>query len=179
MNIKTKNEDLDRLSPGDFKTSGKAPIYIVLDNIRSAQNVGSVFRTMDAFRCAKLYICGISAVPPHREINKTALGSTQSIEWAYYENTIDALEDLKASGVDIFAVEQTQDAILLNDFKVDHNRKTAFIFGNEVNGVDQEIVNKADGAIEIPQYGSKHSLNISVCAGIVIWHAVYGFKYEN
>ena len=179
MNIKIKNEDLDRLSPDDFKTSGKAPIYIVLDNVRSAQNVGSVFRTMDAFRCAKLYICGISAVPPHREINKTALGSTQSVEWVYFEKTIDALEDLKANGVDIFAVEQTQNAIMLNDFKVDHHRKTAFIFGNEVNGVEQEIVDKADGSIEIPQYGSKHSLNISVCAGIVIWHAVHGFKYES
>ena len=179
MNIKIKNEDLDRLSPDDFKTSGKAPIYIVLDNVRSAQNVGSVFRTMDAFRCAKLYICGISAVPPHREINKTALGSTQSVEWVYFEKTIDALEDLKANGVDIFAVEQTQNAIMLNDFKVDHLRITAFIFGNEVNGVEQEIVDKADGSIEIPQYGSKHSLNISVCAGIVIWHAVHGFKYES
>ena len=178
MNIKIKNEDLDRLSQDDFKTSGKAPIYIVLDNVRSAQNVGSVFRTMDAFRCAKLYLCGISAVPPHREINKTALGSTQSVEWEYYEKTMDALEDLKANGVDIFAVEQTQNAILLNDFKVDYGRKTAFIFGNEVDGVDQEIVDKSDGSIEIPQYGSKHSLNISVCAGIVIWQAVNGFEYE-
>jgi len=179
MNIKTKNEDLDRLSPQDFKSSGKAPIYIVLDNIRSAQNVGSVFRTMDAFRCAKLYICGISAVPPHREINKTALGSTQSVEWVYFEKTSDALSDLKSKDVDVFAVEQTQNAVLLNDFKIDHSRKTAFIFGNEVSGVDQEIVNNADGAIEIPQYGSKHSLNISVCAGIVIWHAVHGFVYKS
>ncbi len=178
MNIKTKNEDLHRLSTEEFIASGKAPIYVVLDNIRSAQNVGSVFRTMDAFRCAKLYICGISAIPPHREINKTALGSTQSVEWKYFENTLDAIENLKTQGVDIFAVEQTQNSIMLNDFKVDHNRKTAFIFGNEVSGVDQIIVDNADGSIQIPQYGSKHSLNISVCAGIVIWHAIHGFKYE-
>lgn len=179
MNIKIKNEDLDRLSTDGFKASAKAPVHIILDNVRSAQNVGSVFRTMDAFRCTKLHICGISAKPPHREINKTALGSTESIDWAYYNTTEEAIEALRAKNVALWAVEQTSNAIMLNSFKMDYSGETAFIFGNEVEGVQQEIIDLADGSIEIPQHGSKHSLNISVCAGIVIWHAVHSFEYGN
>lgn|SRR5690606_3974918 len=177
MNIKIKNEELDRLSTEEFKASAKAPVHIILDNVRSAQNVGSIFRTMDAFRCAKLHICGISATPPHREINKTALGSTESVDWEYYENTKEAIEKLRASEVTIWAIEQTKNAVMLDQFKIDHSRENAFIFGNEVEGVEQEIVDLADGSIEIPQFGSKHSLNISVCAGIVIWHVASGFRY--
>lgn len=177
MNIKTKNEELDRLSESDFRSSRKAPLHIVLDNIRSAQNVGSVFRSMDAFRGAKIHICGISARPPHREIQKSALGATETVEWEYYETTHEAISRLKEEGVLIFAVEQTRKSELLNNFKPDYDLQTAFVFGNEVNGVDQEIVDLADGSIEIPQYGSKHSLNISVCAGIVIWEFAKGFHY--
>ena len=177
MNIKTKNEELERLSTVDFKASHKAPVHIILDNVRSAQNVGSIFRTMDAFRCAKLHICGISAKPPHREINKTALGSTESIDWAYYDSTKEAIEKLKKDRVKIWAIEQTQNAIMLDTFEIDYSVDNAFIFGNEVDGVQQEIVDLADGSIEIPQHGSKHSLNIAVCAGIVIWHAINRFNY--
>lgn len=177
MNIKTKNEELDRLSLQDFKHSKKAPVYVVLDNVRSAQNVGSIFRTMDAFRCAGIYICGISAVPPHREINKTALGSTESVDWKYFENTRDAVAELQQKQVMVYAVEQTSEAIFLNDFKPDFEKETAFIFGNEVSGVDQAIVDMANGSIEIPQFGSKHSINIAVCAGIVLWHTVKSFDF--
>lgn len=179
MNIKTKNEELDRLSLPDFKNAEKAPIYVVLDNVRSAQNVGSVFRTMDAFRCKAIFLCGITAAPPHREINKTALGSTETVAWKYFENTRDAVLELKKMNVKTFAVEQTQNSILLNEFTLDHSTPAAFIFGNEVSGVSQEIVNLAHESIEIPQYGSKHSLNIAVCAGIVIWHATMGFDYKS
>lgn len=179
MNIKTKNEELDRLTASDFKSAEKAPVFVVLDNVRSAQNVGSIFRTMDAFRCEGMYICGISAVPPHREIHKTALGSTESVDWVYFKNTIDAVTALKAEGVKVYAVEQTREAIFLHDFKLNPKEKTAFIFGNEVNGVSQEVVNLAHGSIEIAQYGSKHSLNIAVCAGIVLWQAIHGFRFKN
>jgi len=179
MNIKTKNEELNRLSTDQFKDANKAPMHIVLDNVRSAQNVGSIFRTMDAFRCTKLHICGISAKPPHREINKTALGSTDSVDWEYYENTQDAISELKKQGVEIFAIEQTKNAIMLDVFEMDYTKEVALVLGNEVNGVSQEIIDMVDGSIEIPQHGSKHSLNISVCAGIVIWDFTKGFHYKN
>lgn len=179
MNIKTKNEELERLSLQDFKQSKKAPVYVVLDNVRSAQNVGSIFRTMDAFRCAAIYICGISAAPPHREINKTALGSTESVEWKYFENTRDAISELRNKKAVVYAVEQTKEAIFLNDFNPNFEKEIAFIFGNEVSGVDQDIVNMADGSIEIPQFGSKHSINIAVCAGIVLWHTVKRFDFQD
>lgn len=179
MNIKTKNEELDRLSTDQFKDASKAPVHIVLDNVRSAQNVGSIFRTMDAFRCTKLHICGISATPPHREINKTALGSTESVDWEYYEKTHNAISALKKQGVEVFAIEQTKNAIMLDTFRMDYTKEVALVLGNEVNGVSQEIIDMADGSIEIPQHGSKHSLNISVCAGIVIWDLTKGFHYKN
>lgn len=178
MNIKTKNEELERLSINDFKLAQKAPLFVILDNVRSAQNVGSVFRTMDAFRCAGLYLCGISACPPHREIHKTALGATETVPWEHFDNAVDAVRHLQSRGVRVFAVEQTSDSLSLTKYRPDYTQPTAFIFGNEVNGVDQELIDLADGAIEIPQYGSKHSLNISVTAGILIWEFASGFSYE-
>lgn len=178
MNIKTENENLGRLSVEDFSKAEKWPIHIVLDNIRSAQNVGSLFRTMDAFKCAKLYLCGICAKPPHREINKTALGATETVEWEYYNSTEDALTELRDNGINIFAIEQTSNAQSLEDFEVNAGEKAAFVFGNEVDGVSQEIIDLSDGCLEIPQYGTKHSINISVCAGITIWQATSRFRNE-
>jgi len=169
MNTKIPNSDLNRLNLDEFKKAEKTPIYIVLDNIRSAQNVGSIFRTMDAFRCEELVLCGISATPPHREINKTALGASESIDWRYEESTLNAVSDLQGKGIEVWAVEQTNKSQMLNSFLSKSNGPIAFVFGNEVKGVSQEVVNRCDGSLEIPQFGSKHSLNISVCAGIVIW----------
>lgn len=169
MNTKIPNSELHRLSVREFKSSEKTPIYIILDNIRSAQNVGSVFRTMDAFRCKELIICGISATPPHREINKTALGASESVDWRYEEDTVNAVSKLQNKGVEVLAVEQTDKSHTLNDFTPDQNRSIALVFGNEIKGVSQKVIDHCDGSLEIPQFGSKHSLNISVCAGIVIW----------
>jgi len=169
MNTKIPNSDLNRLSIDEFKSSDKTPIYVVLDNIRSAQNVGSLFRTMDAFRCMELILCGISAKPPHREINKTALGASESVNWKYIESTVEAIKALKEQGVSVWAVEQTDKAIALDAFKVPNKAPVALVFGNEVKGVSQKAIEICDGSIEVPQFGSKHSLNISVCAGIVIW----------
>lgn len=171
MNIKVKNEDLGRMTPSDFKDSKKLPIHVILDNVRSAQNVGSLFRTMDAFRCTKLHLCGICAVPPHREINKTALGATETVLWEHYDSTIKAIQLLQKSGVKVYAIEQTTDAVSLESFIPRTTESVALIFGNEVDGISQNAIDAADGCIEIPQYGSKHSLNISVCAGITLWQA--------
>lgn len=169
MNTKIPNSDLNRLSVDEFKWSDKSPIYIVLDNIRSAQNVGSLFRTLDAFRCTELILCGITAKPPHREINKTALGASETVNWKYFENTTDAIEELKNQGISAWAVEQTENAVQLDAFSVPEKEAVALVFGNEVKGVSQKVVDICEGSIEVPQFGSKHSLNISVCAGIVIW----------
>jgi len=177
MNTKTKNEALERLSADGFKSAAKAPLHIVLDNVRSAQNIGSIFRTMDAFRCVKLHLCGISATPPHREINKTALGATETVDWEYYETTMEAINRLKDQNVIVYAIEQTQNALMLNNYQPDYSIETAFVLGNEVSGVSQEVIDAAGHSIEIPQFGSKHSLNISVCAGIIIWQATNGFPY--
>jgi len=178
MNTKIPNSDLNRLSLDEFKRADKTPIYIVLDNIRSAQNVGSVFRTMDAFRCKQLVLCGISARPPHREINKTALGASETVNWRYAENTLDAVSQLQGMGVSVWAVEQTEGSVLLSDFSVEINKPIALVFGNEVKGVAQDVIDQCDGSLEIPQFGSKHSLNISVCAGIVIWD-IFDKKYRS
>lgn len=178
MNIKTENEDLGRLSPEAFKAEEKWPIHIVLDNVRSAQNVGSLFRTMDAFKCAKLYLCGICAQPPHREINKTALGATETVEWAYYENTEMAISEIKNKNIKVLAIEQASDSKSLSEFELKIDEQIAFVFGNEVHGVSQEIIDLSDGCLEIPQYGTKHSINISVCAGITIWEATRAFRKE-
>ena len=166
---KLKNSELDRLTIEGFKSAEKTPLIIILDNIRSLNNIGSVFRTSDAFLIEKIYLCGITATPPHKDIHKTALGSTDTVDWEYVDNTIELVKKLKAENVKICAIEQAERAIMLNNFKVETNTKYALVFGNEVKGVSQDVVNKSDAVIEIPQFGTKHSLNISVSAGVVIW----------
>ncbi|MBQ0788538.1 MAG: RNA methyltransferase [Oceanihabitans sp.] len=166
---KLKNNELDRLTVEDFKTSTKTPIIILLDNIRSLNNIGSVFRTSDAFLVEKIYLCGITATPPHKDIHKTALGSTDTVAWEYAENTLDVVEKLKLENVKICAIEQAENATMLNDFSPEANAKYAFVFGNEVKGVAQDVVSASDMVIEIPQFGTKHSLNISVSCGVVVW----------
>lgn len=166
---KLKNSELDRLDLIDFKHAKKTPIRIVLDNVRSLNNIGSVFRTCDAFLIEKIYLCGITATPPHNDIRKTALGSTESVDWEYYEHIEDLIAKLKSEKVIVCSIEQAEQAIALGDFKPQSNTTYALVFGNEVKGVTQEVVSSSDFVIEIPQYGTKHSLNISVSAGVVIW----------
>ncbi len=166
---KLKNSELNRKNLEEFKQSDKTPLIVILDNIRSLNNIGSVFRTSDAFLVEKIYLCGITATPPNKEIHKTALGSTDSVDWEYSENTFDVVNKLKAESVEIISIEQAENAVMLDNFIADKNKKYAIIFGNEVKGVEQQIVSASDKVIEIPQYGTKHSLNISVSAGVVIW----------
>lgn len=166
---KLKNSELGRLSVKDFKLVNKTPLIIILDNIRSLNNIGSVFRMSDAFLIEKIYLCGITAKPPHKDIHKTALGSTETVEWEYVENTLDLVHKLKSDGVKICSIEQAEKAIMLNDFNPQHQTTHALVFGNEVKGVSQNVVSESDMVLEIPQFGTKHSLNISVSAGIVIW----------
>ena len=166
---KLENSELDRLNVEEFKQVEKTPICIVLDNVRSLNNIGSVFRTADAFLIEKIYLCGITATPPHKDIHKTALGATDSVAWEHRESTMELLEELREEGYTSLAVEQAENAVMLNDFKVEENKKYALIFGNEVKGVSQEVVSASDLVLEIPQYGTKHSLNISVSVGIVVW----------
>ncbi len=173
---KLLNEELNRKTIEEFKQAGKYPVVVVLDNVRSLNNIGSVFRTCDAFLLEGIILCGITATPPHREISKTALGATESVHWQYFENTLDAVCELHNKGYKILAVEQTVHACMLQDYRFSQNEKYALIFGHEIHGVDQEVVNRCDGAIEIPQYGTKHSLNIAVSAGIVLWEF---FRYFN
>ncbi len=161
--------DLLRKSVEEFKKAEKIPIAVVLDNVRSMHNVGSVFRTADAFLIHSIWLCGYTPRPPHRDIQKTALGATETVEWHYTETTQQAVETLRSEGYAIYAVEQVEKSIPLQDFSPVNNQKIAVVFGNEVNGVDQEVVSGCDGCIEIPQFGMKHSLNISVAAGIVLW----------
>ncbi len=163
------NPELQRLSVGEFKKSKKIPFIVVLDNVRSMNNVGSVFRTADAFSAEAIYLCGITACPPHREIHKTALGSTDSVVWKYFHQTEEALIELRNSGYHVMVIEQVEPSIKLNKFSPIPEKKYALVFGNEVMGVREELLQYADGAIEIPQTGTKHSLNIAVSAGIVLW----------
>jgi 23S rRNA (guanosine2251-2'-O)-methyltransferase len=165
---KLKNSELERISVENFKTLKKTPIVVVLDNVRSALNVGSCFRTSDAFRIEKIYLCGITAVPPNKEIRKSALGATDSVDWEYQESTKDVVLDLKKKGYLTIAIEQANESIMLNDFS-ETNSPIAVVFGNEVNGVDQSVIDVCDNCIEIPQIGTKHSLNISVSVGVVLW----------
>ena len=165
---KLSMDELGRMSVAEFKEANKNPIVVVLDNIRSMHNVGSVFRTSDAFRIEAICLCGYTPQPPHRDIQKTALGATETVNWLYYEQTNDAIQELKAHGYSIYAVEQVEGSISLEKFSAE-NKKIAVVFGNEVEGVDSEVLVNCDGCIEIPQLGMKHSLNISVAAGIVLW----------
>ena len=166
---KLKLEELGRVDVATFKSTTKTPIVIVLDNIRSMNNIGSVFRSADAFAVEAVYLCGITAQPPHREIEKTALGATESVQWKYFESTHLAIQDLKQNNYLIGSIEQVQNSVSLAMLAVDTQAKYALVFGNEVMGVDQEVINQSNMCIEIPQFGTKHSFNISVTAGIVLW----------
>jgi tRNA G18 (ribose-2'-O)-methylase SpoU len=166
---KLENSELERKSIDDFKKSEKTPLTLVLDDIRSLHNIGSVFRTADAFLIEKIILCGITATPPNKEIHKTALGATETVSWEHHENVLEVITTLKKQKIITLAIEQVESSIFLQDFKIDKNQKYALVFGNEVYGVAQEAVALCDGCIEIPQLGTKHSLNISVSAGIVVW----------
>ncbi|HHB51921.1 MAG TPA: TrmH family RNA methyltransferase [Saprospiraceae bacterium] len=166
---KLKNHELGRKNISEFKAANKTPLLVILDNIRSLNNIGSVFRTSDAFLIEKIYLCGITAIPPHKDIHKTALGATDSVAWEYAENALDLVQELQKEGVKIISIEQAEDSILLQDFLPEPDQKYAVVFGNEVKGVQQSIVSASDYCVEIPQYGTKHSLNISVSVGITLW----------
>ncbi|MFD2529772.1 RNA methyltransferase [Polaribacter marinaquae] len=166
---KLKNNELGRITVDEFKTVKKTPIIVVLDNIRSLNNIGSVFRTSDAFLVEKIYLCGICATPPNKEIHKTALGATESVDWEYVEDTLTLVEKLKTENVKVLAIEQAENSTKLDAFHPKKTEKYAIVMGNEVKGVQQEVVNASDMCIEIPQLGTKHSLNISVTTGVVIW----------
>lgn len=174
---KLENKELERKSVTDFKQAEKTPIIIILDDIRSLHNIGSVFRTADAFLIEKIFLCGITATPPHKEIHKTALGATETVAWEYQKNVTEVIAQLKKEQVKVFAVEQVEKAVFLQDFKVDKETKYALVFGNEVYGVSQEAITLCDGTIEIPQLGTKHSLNISVSTGIVVWDLFQKLSY--
>ena len=166
---KLKNSELDRLDVDEFKSAKKTPIIIVLDNIRSLNNIGSVFRTSDAFLVEKIYLCGITATPPHNDIRKTALGSTETVDWEYAEDTLEVVKTLKSENVKVISIEQAEQSTMLNTFQPEPHQKYALVFGNEVKGVAQDVVDASDLVIEIPQFGTKHSLNISVSCGVVVW----------
>ena len=166
---KLLNEELDRLTPEQYRQSPKLPVVVVLDNIRSMHNIGSVFRTCDAFRIGEICLCGITAKPPHKEIHKTALGATETVEWTYYDDTLKAVRELKHRGYIICSVEQTEESLLLQEMKIDLDRRYALVFGHEMRGVDQAVIDSSDQFLEIPQIGTKHSLNVSVSVGIVLW----------
>lgn len=166
---KLKVTELNRLTPEAFKESRKIPLIVVLDHVRSLHNVGSVFRTSDAFRVEAVYLCGITACPPHAEIHKTALGAEETVDWKYFHDTLEAVENLRQMGYTVCAIEQAEGSVMLDNLLLDKTKKYAVILGNEVKGVQQTVVDKCDMCIEIPQYGTKHSLNVSVTAGIVIW----------
>ena len=166
---KLKLEELGRISVKEFKETDKIPVVVIMDNVRSAHNIGSVFRTADAFLMEKIYLCGITATPPNKEIRKTALGATESVDWEYVEEIRDLILKLKSEGFKILSIEQAEGSLSLSEFEFASNEKYAVIFGNEVEGVQQEVINQSDICIEIPQGGTKHSLNVSVCAGIVLW----------
>lgn len=174
---KLKNEELDRKTISEFKEANKIPVILVLDNIRSLNNVGSVFRTADGFLFESIYLCGITGTPPNKDIHKTALGATDTVHWQYFDTTANALLYLKEKKILVYAIEQAENSIMLQDFKVDKTKKIALVFGNEVNGVEQSVINQCDGIIEIPQAGVKHSLNIAVSAGIVAWEVFKQYTF--
>ncbi len=174
---KLENIELERKSVADFKEAEKTPIIIILDDIRSLHNIGSVFRTADAFLIEKIYLCGITAIPPHKEIHKTALGATETVAWEYQKEVTDVIEDLRKKEIQIFAIEQVENAVFLQEFKIKKGEKYALVFCNEVYGVSQKAIELCHGSIEIPQLGTKHSLNISVSAGIVVWDLFQKMNY--
>ena len=169
MNRKLKITELNRISTEEFKEAEKLPLVVVLDNIRSLHNIGSVFRTSDAFRIECIYLCGITATPPHAEMHKTALGAEFTVDWKYVNNAVDVVDNLKNEGYIVYSVEQAEGSIMLDELQLDKTKKYAIVMGNEVKGVQQEVVNACDGCVEIPQYGTKHSLNVSVTTGIILW----------
>jgi len=169
MMRKLSTTELNRKSVQEFKSSGKTPIVVVLDNVRSLNNIGSIFRTADAFLLESIYLCGISATPPHKEIHKTALGAEDTVEWKYFKDTNSVIETLKNKGYVLVAIEQTEHSISLEKFPINPSQKYALIFGNEVKGIQQEVINLSEQCVEIPQFGTKHSFNVSVSAGIVLW----------
>lgn len=166
---KLKNKELERIDVETFKNSKKTPLIVILDDIRSLNNIGSVFRTGDAFLIERIYLCGITACPPHKDIHKTALGATDSVAWEYRENAVDLVKELQSEGVVVAAIEQADQSTFLQDVAIDNNKRYALVLGNEVKGVNQEIVSQADLVVEIPQLGTKHSLNVSVSAGVLLW----------
>jgi tRNA G18 (ribose-2'-O)-methylase SpoU len=169
MNRKLRPEEMGRIDIESFKVSDKFPVIVILDNIRSGNNIGSVFRTGDALRIEAVYLCGICAQPPQKDIQKTALGSTETVAWEYFESTLEAIEKAENEGFIVYAVEQTNSSIMLDEFKPRKDVKIAIVMGNEVRGVEQDAIDKCHGVLEIPQFGSKHSFNISVSTGIVLW----------
>jgi len=171
---KLKNEELNRMSAEEFKNASKTPIVLVLDNIRSLHNVGSAFRTADAFLIEKIYLCGVTGIPPNKEIEKTALGATSTVEWVYAKNTVDAIDELKQKNYKIYSIEQADDSVKLHKIETNESSPLALVFGNEVYGVEQAIIDMSDAVIEIPQLGTKHSLNVSVSLGIVLWELMKG-----
>ncbi|AVM57969.1 RNA methyltransferase [Bacteroides heparinolyticus] len=169
MNRKLKITELNRISVEEFKEADKLPLVVVLDNVRSLHNIGSVFRTSDAFRIECIYLCGITATPPHPEMHKTALGAEFTVDWKYVDNTVEVVDNLKEEGYTVYSIEQAKGSVMLDELTLDKSEKYAVVLGNEVKGVQQEVIDHSHGCIEIPQYGTKHSLNVSVTAGIVIW----------
>ena len=167
---KLKTIEMQRLSIEEFREAEKLPLIVVLDDVRSMHNVGSVFRTGDAFRIEAVYLCGITSTPPSTEIHKTALGAEDSVSWKYFKNASQALEELKKEGYEIYSIEQAHGSTMLQNFKPEKNKNYAVVLGNEVKGVHQEVIDTSDGCLEIPQFGTKHSMNVSVTAGIIIWH---------
>jgi tRNA G18 (ribose-2'-O)-methylase SpoU len=168
-NRKLRNSELDRKSPEEFKSAEKTPVIVILDNVRSLNNIGSIFRTSDAFLLEKIYLCGITATPPHKDIQKTALGATDTVDWEYTEDAVELVKRLKNENIEVYSVEQAENAIMLQEFTPQKGQKYALVLGNEVKGVQQKVVSESNGVIEIPQLGSKHSLNIAVSAGVVLW----------
>lgn len=173
---KLKLEELNRIDVETFKETKKIPLVVVLDNVRSMHNVGAVFRTADAFLVEKIILCGITPQPPHREIHKAALGATESVDWQYYESVTEAVLDLKTLKYEVLGIEQTSDSELITDFNIDSSKKYALVLGNEVDGISDDILPHCDGFLEIPQLGTKHSLNVSVCGGIVMWEFFKNLK---
>ncbi len=177
--IKLSMEELNRLTPGEFRKTPKNPVVIILDNLRSQHNIGSIFRSADAFCAESICLCGITATPPHREIHKTALGATESVDWKYYGSTAEAILELKEKKYTIVGVEQTRQSIPLHCFQPGKYLPVALVFGNEVNGIDEKVLDLCDAFVEIPQYGTKHSLNVSVSAGVLLWHVVFSVHFSH